>query len=269
MAEHDHETVKGGGDVFVAFQGHGDGTRRLTTAAAIALAIGFAASAGAAQEHIFDCIIDPSATVLVGSPVPGLLEQVLVDRGDFVEQGQIVARLESHLDLYGNAHFAFGNVYIERSVPDRPKSETRSLRSLFTPKAAAILRVLLRDPARAWRVTDLAETANASLGHVSNVRKALLDREWIAIRDDGLVLVQPDTLLKSWRENYRQPAGHHISGYTLLHGDQLRNTLSGKLNPGPQPPRAICASNSAAQWFAHTSEVAHTASMRTNPGLRC
>ena len=156
----------------------------------------------------------------------------------------------AYLDLYGNAHLAFGNVYIERSVPDRPKSETRSLRSLFTPKAAAILRVLLRDPARAWRVTDLAETANASLGHVSNVRKALLDREWIAIRDDGLVLVQPDTLLKSWRENYRQPAGHHISGYTLLHGDQLRNTLSGKLNPGPQPPRAICASNSAAQWFA-------------------
>jgi len=156
----------------------------------------------------------------------------------------------AYLDLYGNAHLAFGPVYIERSVPDRPKSETRAQRSLFTPKAGAILRVLLRDPARAWRVTDLAEAANASLGHVSNVRKALLDREWVDIGDDGLVLVQPDALLKSWRENYRQPAGHHISGYTVLHGDQLRNRLSGSLNPGPQPPRAICASNSAAQWIA-------------------
>ena len=156
----------------------------------------------------------------------------------------------AYLDLYGNAHLAFGNVYIERSVADRPKSEPRALRSLFTPKAAAILRVLFHDPARAWRVTDLAEAANASLGHVSNVRKALLDREWIEIRDDGLVLVQPDTLLKSWRENYSQPAGQQTSGYTLLHGDQLRNSLSGKLSPGPQPPRAICASNSAAQWFA-------------------
>ena len=85
---------------------------------------------------------------------------------------------------------------------------------------------------------------------MSNVRKALLDREWVEIRDDGLVLVQPDALLKSWRENYRQPAGHHISGYTVLHGDQLRNRLSGNLNPGPQPPRAICASNSAAEWIA-------------------
>ena len=61
---------------------------------------------------------------------------------------------------------------------------------------------------------------------------------------------QPDALLKSWRENYRQPAGHRTSGYTVLHGDQLRNRLSGSLNPGPQPPRAICASNSAAEWIA-------------------
>ena len=156
----------------------------------------------------------------------------------------------AYLDLYGNARLAFGPVYIERSVPDRPKSEARARRSLFTPRAGAILRVLVRDPARAWRVADLAGAANASLGHVSNVRRALLDREWAEIRDDGLVLARPDALLKSWRENYREPAGRHISGYTVLHGDRLRDRLSGSLDPGPQPPRAICASNSAAEWIA-------------------
>ena len=67
-------------------------------------------------------------------------------------------------------------------------------------RAGAILRVLLRDPARAWRVKALAETAKASLGHVSNVRKALFDREWVEQREDGLVIVQPDALLRSWRE---------------------------------------------------------------------
>ena len=156
----------------------------------------------------------------------------------------------AYLDFYGNAHLAFGAVYIERSVPGRPKPEARAQRSLFTPRAGAILRVLLREPARAWRVTDLAKAANASLGHVSNVRKALLEREWVDIGDDGLVLAQPDALLKSWRENYRQPASHHISGYTVLHGNLLRNRLSGSLNLGPQPPRAICALNSAAEWIA-------------------
>lgn len=156
----------------------------------------------------------------------------------------------AYLDLFGNAHLAFGPVYIERSVPDKPKSETRALRSLFTPRAGAILRVLLRTPTRAWRVSDLAEAANASLGHVSKVRKALIDREWVEIRKDGLVLVQPDALLKSWRENHRQPTAYYMNGYTVLHGDDLRARLSESLKSGPQTPRAICASNSAAQWFA-------------------
>ncbi|MCY4460210.1 MAG: hypothetical protein OXC26_07425 [Albidovulum sp.] len=156
----------------------------------------------------------------------------------------------AYLDLYGNAHLSFGNVYIERSSPDRPKPEVRARRSLFTPKSGAILRVLLRDPARTWRVTELAEAANASLGHASNVRKALLDMEWAEVRDNGLVLARPGTLLKSWRENYRQPSDHHFSGYTTLHGDQLRDLLSRCLSPGPRPPRAVCALNSAAQWFA-------------------
>ena len=76
------------------------------------------------------------------------------------------------------------------------------------------------------------------------------------------------SLLKSWREDYRQPAGHHISGYTLLHGDQLRNTLSGKLNPGPRPPRAICASNSAAQWFAPYVRVGTHSFYTDEPGAQ-
>ena len=156
----------------------------------------------------------------------------------------------AYLDLFGNAHLAFDSVYIDRAVADKPKSESRALRSIFNPKAAAILRVMLREPDRAWRVTDLAEKANASLGHVSNVRKALLEREWIEKQADGVVLVQPDAPLKAWRENYRRPVGHRIAGYTHLHGKQFDEQLSRVLNPYPQRPRAIYSLHSAAQWFA-------------------
>ena len=174
----------------------------------------------------------------------------------------------AYLDLFGNAYLAFDNVYIERSVAGRPKSETRALRSIFTPKAAAILRVLLRDPDRAWRVTDLAEAANASLGHVSNVRKALLEREWLEKQDGGVVLVQPAALLKTWQENYRQPAGHRISGYTHLHGEQLGKRLSGKLNPDPRRPRIIYSSNSAAQWLAPFARSGTHSFYADEPGAR-
>ena len=156
----------------------------------------------------------------------------------------------AYLDLFGNAHLAFDGVYIDRAVADKPKTESRALRSIFNPKAAAILRVMLRDPDHAWRVTDLAEKANASLGHVSNVRRALLEREWIEKRADGVVLIQPDALLKTWRENYRRPSGHRITGYTHLHSKQLDERLSGALNPHPQRPRAIYSLHSAGQWFA-------------------
>ena len=174
----------------------------------------------------------------------------------------------AYLDLVGNAHFAFYNVYIDRTVAERPKSETRALRSIFTPKSAAILRVLLRDPNRAWRVSGLAESANASLGHVSNVRKALLEREWVEKRDNGIILIQPDVLLRTWREDYRQPAGQRISRYTLFNGDQLTKRLSGKLNAEPRHPRAVYSLNSAAQWFAPFARGGTHSFYADEPGTR-
>lgn len=156
----------------------------------------------------------------------------------------------AYLDLVGNAHLAFGDVFIDRAVADQPKSETRALRSIFTPKAAAILRVMLRDPDRPWRIVELAEKGRTSLGHVSNVRRALLSRELIEKGDEGVVLINPDGLLKMWRENYRQPRGRRIKEYTRFHGRQLDERLRGKLNPYQHAPRAIYSLNSAAGWLA-------------------
>ena len=172
----------------------------------------------------------------------------------------------AYLDLVGNARLAFDTVYIDRAVAEKPVSETRALRSIFTPKAAAILRVLLREPGRAWRVADLAAQARASYGHVSNVRKALLAREWIEVREDGAVLVQPDVVLKTWREGYRCPAGESITGYTHLHGRQLDERLRGTLNPQPARARAIYAQHSAAQWLAPFGRSAAHAFYADEPG---
>ncbi len=156
----------------------------------------------------------------------------------------------AYLDLFGNAHLSFENVYIERTVAEKPKSETRALRSVFSPKAGAILRVLLRDLGRTWRVAELAEEANASFGHVSNVRNILLEREWAKIGKKGIALIRPDSVLQSWRANYRRPVGPRIYGYTHLHGKQLDRCLIEQLNTNLHRPRAIYSLHSAAQWVA-------------------
>ena len=162
----------------------------------------------------------------------------------------------AYLDLEGNARLVFNGVYIERSVPTRPKPESRALRSIFSPKAAAILRALLREPDRPWLVTDLAASANASLGHVSNVCKALHAREWIDRQHDGIVLTQPDALVRTWREDYRRPRAERFDAYTHLHGRGFDDLVREGLNARPGLPRAIYALASAAQWIAPFSRDA-------------
>jgi RND family efflux transporter MFP subunit len=46
----------------------------------------------------FDCVIDPSLSLKLGSPVPSILEKVEVDRGVFVTSGQVIAQLESAVE---------------------------------------------------------------------------------------------------------------------------------------------------------------------------
>ena len=56
------------------------------------------APAALAEEQEFDCVMDPSLRVNLGSSIPGLLEAVLVQRGDRVHAGQVVARLVSDVE---------------------------------------------------------------------------------------------------------------------------------------------------------------------------
>lgn len=54
--------------------------------------------AAAAEETELECLIEPEQRVLLSAAVEGVVSEVLVDRGDRVEKGQVVARLESSLE---------------------------------------------------------------------------------------------------------------------------------------------------------------------------
>jgi multidrug efflux pump subunit AcrA (membrane-fusion protein) len=63
-----------------------------------ALAILMAPATAMAAGPSFDCVIDPSEVVKLGSPITGVLAEVLVNRGDVVTRGQPVASLESSIE---------------------------------------------------------------------------------------------------------------------------------------------------------------------------
>ncbi|QWC91263.1 type IV toxin-antitoxin system AbiEi family antitoxin [Cupriavidus metallidurans] len=155
-----------------------------------------------------------------------------------------------YLDLSGNARIAFGGVFIEREMSDKPAVEQRELKSLFKPKSALVLRAMLREPTRAWRVTELADATGVSLGHISNVRTGLLDREWARVGERGLQLSAPEALLDAWKAAYAAPAGESRRFYTPLHGKAFEDAARSALSLQGKSARAVFASFSAANWLA-------------------
>lgn len=160
-----------------------------------------------------------------------------------------------YMDLAGNYRLEGQRFFLERIDHERPKSAKRAFKSLFSPKSAQVLRTLLRYPHEAWRVTELAERAKVSLGHVSNVRSALINQEWASADDDGLRLTNVDALLDAWREAYERPKGKSESYYTTQHGKALEESLHRLFR---RRDDILLASFSAAQWMAAYGRVGTT-----------
>ncbi len=168
------------------------------------------------------------------------------------EESIAVLRKESlgYLDFAGNCFLSFGSVFIERRGAPNPAIRRRGLREIFAPKASRVLRVLLQDANRSWRVTELAKSAGVSLGQVSNVRRALLDREWAHISDSGIQLKNPSVLLDTWRTEYKAPVAETKHYYTLLHGEPLESATREAFATADADGHLALASFSAARWLA-------------------
>jgi len=107
-----------------------------------------------------------------------------------------------YLDLAGNCLLSFETVYIRQTGAPNLNIQKRALRSLYSPKAERILRVLLDNTKRAWKMAELAQAAEVSLGQTANVKKLLLDREWLSMSADGISLITPSALLDEWGQAY-------------------------------------------------------------------
>ena len=161
------------------------------------------------------------------------------------------------LDFAGNARIVFPKYHleIERQNHD-PFTSKRELRSLFYPKSARVLKVLLRPPLRLWRVAELAGTAEVSAGQVSNVRRALIDRGWAqAEAREGLRLTDPRALLDAWRDDGPPNPRTPYRGYTLKRASEgvLKAAFEEARRDGA---RLLLASHSVARRLAPFTRIA-------------
>lgn len=161
------------------------------------------------------------------------------------------------LDFAGNARIVFPRLHLEIERENRdPFASKREQRSLFYPKSARVLKVLLQPPLRLWRVAELAATAGVSAGQVSNVRRALIDRGWAqAEAREGLRLTEPHALLDAWRDDGPPNSRTPYRGYTLqrIADSHLRAAFEEAQRDGAY---LLLASHSVARRLAPFARVA-------------
>jgi hypothetical protein len=120
-----------------------------------------------------------------------------------------------YLDLAGNCLLSFETVYVHREGKPNSSVQRREMRSLYSPKAERILRILLSRPQQSWITETLAKAAQVSFGQVANVKKYLASREWLAQNGGGIRLNNPGALLDEWAAQYRFRRNQVVDYYAL------------------------------------------------------
>ncbi len=139
--------------------------------AALLLALSWTGAARSAELPRFDCVITPFKMTEVASPVAGVLEVVHVDRSDRVEQGQVVAALESgveraSLELAQMRAAMDSEVHLSKINLAFDKREKERLDSLYTKKVASF-----HDKDRAERDVALSRWKLRQARDVRKLRK--------------------------------------------------------------------------------------------------
>ena len=129
------------------------------------------------------------------------------------------------VDFAGNCHISFEKVFIQKEGKPNPYSDKKYLRSLFSPKAERILRVLLINGPKEWKTEELAKESLVSFGQIAKVKELLLDREWISVQTIGFSLSKPFELLEEWKENYKFAKNESYDFYTMFDTSEIEYRL--------------------------------------------
>jgi hypothetical protein len=132
-----------------------------------------------------------------------------------------------YLDLSGNCYLAFEHVLIEKEGKRNVRPSTRPLKALFAPRATRVVRALLAESQRVWRLEELARATAVSLGHAHNVVKRLEELAWID-RDElqRIHLGKPADLLDAWCDSYTYQANEIA---TYFSPERITRRLMGEI----------------------------------------
>jgi len=100
----------------------------------------------------FDCLIQPKMVLKLGTPVPGLISELLVDRGAIVKKGDVIAKLESGVE---EAAVALAKARAENDATIR----SNHAKLEFQRRKDERMKQLRKNETVSFAIADEAETA--------------------------------------------------------------------------------------------------------------
>ncbi len=148
-----------------------------------------------AEYPAVDCVVQPYRVVDLGSPVAGVIEEVLVERSDFVRIGQQVARLEGSVE-HATVKLARARTKVDAQLQSETVNvefDEKFLKRIDSLYGRKVIPIDNKDAAdrdlelSKWRleqVKDLQEVRNLELERA----KELVEQKIIRSTIDGFVL---------------------------------------------------------------------------------
>lgn len=155
-------------------------------------------------------------------PYPSGLDRLLAAEPDL--EGVLVERIPpglaeaarqrgiAVLDLNGKGRIvAPGFVYVcppaqrEAGAPAPPSDLLSPRSSPFAPKASRVVRILLADPKRPRRLSEIAREAGMNAGNVHRVLSSLHELTLVERHQDDYQVPDPGSLLEAWADASRPP----------------------------------------------------------------
>mgnify|MGYP001049332347 CR=1 FL=1 len=124
----------------------------------------------------------------------------------------------SYMDLSGNCFISAAPLFI--SVQGKPNQFPRQEyeKDYFGRRSTAasiLLRTLLQEPYKLWKVQELSELTGKSMGTASNVKKFLSEHGWAEEEKTGFRLCNIDEMLRTWAGEYHKKEDRVIRCYCL------------------------------------------------------
>lgn len=169
----------------------------------------------------------------------------------------------SWLEPGGDCRIVVGAIVIDRTCPDRRGTpatkagsltagalivpeERRYVANPFKGKALRLVRWLLIKPERSWRLQDMADAADASIGFVSRTFATLERDAYLERSAEGTRLTDRNALLDAWASS-DAPADQISERVSLLPGPEA---IIGAIKSLDAPPRYAATAEAAADQIA-------------------